>query len=252
MISQNGINLIKEFEGCRLKTYKDAVGVPTIGYGHTKGVKMGQTITQAEADKMLLDDIDIYYKNVMKYDSVYHWNQNQIDALTSFAFNIGSIDQLCQNGKRTIDEIESHITAYNKAGGKVLEGLTRRRKAEKELFCKKADSAKKKTQSVNTTTKKEKGGKSAQTQSQRYVIGKVYTVVAKNGLNVRRGAGLKYQKLTYAALSPNARKHANMFGALLYGTKVTCQGIETHGDEIWMRIPSGWVCAKYGDSYYVK
>jgi GH24 family phage-related lysozyme (muramidase) len=84
----------------------------------------------------------------MKYDTKYHWNQNQFDALCSFAYNIGSIDTLTQNGKRSIKEISAKILAYNKAGGKELPGLTKRRKAEKALFDKAV--AKKST----TTTKK--------------------------------------------------------------------------------------------------
>ena len=67
--SQNGINLIKKFEGCRLTAYKCAAGVPTIGYGHTAGVKMGQAITQAQAEGFLKDDLIKYEKNVEKYDS---------------------------------------------------------------------------------------------------------------------------------------------------------------------------------------
>ena len=75
-----------------------------------------------------------YSKKVMAYDNQYHWNQNQFDALCSFAYNIGSIDQLVQKGDRTIGEISKAIPLYNKAGGHVLEGLTKRRKEEKKLF----------------------------------------------------------------------------------------------------------------------
>lgn len=132
--SQNGINLIKQFEGCRLTSYKDAVGVWTIGYGHTLRVCGGMTITQAQAEYYLKEDLVRFESAVMKYDSKYHWNQNQFDALVSFALNIGSIDQLTANGTRSISEISSKILLYDKAGGKKLSGLTRRRKAEKELF----------------------------------------------------------------------------------------------------------------------
>lgn len=142
-ISQTGLNLIKEFEGCRLSAYKDSVGVVTIGWGTTNSdssiigttIHMGMKITQAQADDWLEKSVNKkYVPKVMKYDSIYHWNQNQLDALTSFAYNIGSIDQLTNNGKRTIEEIANKILAYDKAGGKVLAGLTRRRKAEKALF----------------------------------------------------------------------------------------------------------------------
>ena len=99
--SQNGINLIKSFEGCRLAAYKCAAGVPTIGYGHTAGVKMGQTITQMQAESYLKDDLMKYETKVMKYYDKYRFNQNEFDALVSFAYNIGSIDQLTAGGTRS-------------------------------------------------------------------------------------------------------------------------------------------------------
>lgn len=142
-ISEKGIALIKKFEGCKLTSYKDAVGVWTIGYGLTNAVKSitgitiksGTKITQKQADELLVKVLtQKYVPLVAKYDSKYHFNQNQIDALVSFAYNIGSIDKLTNNGKRTIVEISKKFPEYNKAGGKVLTGLTNRRKAERELF----------------------------------------------------------------------------------------------------------------------
>lgn len=133
-VSENGINLIKQFEGCRLDSYKDSAGVWTIGYGHTSGVYKGQVISQMEADMLLRQDLVKAELAVMKYDNKYHWTQNQFDALVSFAFNIGSINQLTAKGTRSIAEISAKIPAYRKAGGKVLPGLVRRRTAEKELF----------------------------------------------------------------------------------------------------------------------
>ena len=142
-ISQTGLDLIKEFEGCRLTAYKDAVGIWTIGYGCTSAdrditgtnIYQGMTITQKQADEWLEKSVNNkYVPKVMKYDAIYHWNQNQLDGLTSFAYNIGSIDQLVNYGKRSILEIGNKMLAYNKAGGKVLAGLTRRREAEKALF----------------------------------------------------------------------------------------------------------------------
>ncbi|OME03359.1 hypothetical protein BSK54_07855 [Paenibacillus odorifer] len=139
-ISQVGISLIKSFEGCRLTAYKP---VPTetywtIGWGHYgPDVKAGMTITQAQADNMLVSDLSKYetYVNDPVYVPVTaHLNQNQFDALTSFCYNCGngSLKKLCIG--RTITEIAQNITKYNKGGGNVLAGLVRRRKAEHDLY----------------------------------------------------------------------------------------------------------------------
>lgn len=131
---QAGLNLIKKYEGCRLTAYKCPAGVLTIGYGHTAGVTPGQTITQAEADRLLVSDMEKYEKKVNKYYDKYSWNQNEFDALVSFAYNVGSIDQLVANGTRSRTVIAEKFLLYNKAAGKELAGLTKRRKAEQELF----------------------------------------------------------------------------------------------------------------------
>ena len=136
--SQNGIDLIKQFEGCRLSAYQCAAGVWTIGYGHTAGVRKGQIITQIQAESLLKDDLCQFEQKIMKYDSKYHWNQNQFDALVSFAFNVGSIDQLTANGTRDIKTISEKMLQYNKVSGKILDGLAKRRKAEQALFLKPA------------------------------------------------------------------------------------------------------------------
>lgn len=148
-ISHNGIKLITSFEGCRLTAYDDfqpnvkitrgsrIIGTLTIGYGHTgSDVYPGLVITQAQAEMLLKIDIKKFENKVAKYDPIYNFSQNEADALISFAYNVGSIDKLTDNGKRTKSEIYSKIIAYNKSGGKVLEDLTRRRKAEAELFAK--------------------------------------------------------------------------------------------------------------------
>lgn len=133
-VSNDCISLIKQFEGCRLTAYKCPAGVWTIGYGHTAGVKEGLKITQAQAELFLLDDLQKYADKVNKYDSKYSWRQNEFDALVSFCYNIGSIDQLTANGTRSRQVIAEKMLLYNKAGGKVLNGLVRRRKAEYALF----------------------------------------------------------------------------------------------------------------------
>lgn len=131
---QAGLNLIKQYEGCKLNAYKCPAGVWTIGYGHTSGVTAGQKITQAQADAYLIADVAKFETNVNKYYDKYKWNQNEFDALVSFAFNIGSIDQLTANGTRERTVIAEKFLLYNKAAGKVLSGLTKRRAAERELF----------------------------------------------------------------------------------------------------------------------
>lgn len=133
-ISNNGLNLIKRFEGCHLTAYKDPVGIPTIGYGHIKGVKMGMKITQAQADAYLKEDVVSAEKAVSKYS--YPYTQDMFDALTSFTFNCGAgnLAKLTNNGTRTLAQISARIPAYNKAGGKELRGFVNRRAAEKALF----------------------------------------------------------------------------------------------------------------------
>ena len=134
--SQRGINLIKQFEGVRLTAYKCPAGVYTIGYGHTRGVKRGMKITEEEASAYLTADLLNSEKAVERYDSVYHWNQNEFDALVSFTFNCGAANlrSLLRNGRRNRSQIAATLPLYRKAGGKVLKGLERRRDAEKALF----------------------------------------------------------------------------------------------------------------------
>ena len=134
--SQRGINLIKQFEGVRLTAYKCPAGVYTIGYGHTRGVQRGMKITEEEASAYLTADLLNSEKAVERYDSVYHWNQNEFDALVSFTFNCGAANlrSLLRNGRRNRSQIAETLPFYRKAGGKVLKGLERRRAAEKALF----------------------------------------------------------------------------------------------------------------------
>ena len=88
-ISQEGINVIKNFEGCRLKTYADTGGVATIGYGHTgSDVHSGQCISEQEAENLLRKDLERFEKAVNTEVNV-SLSQNQFDALVSFAFNVG-------------------------------------------------------------------------------------------------------------------------------------------------------------------
>lgn len=140
-ISQTGIDLIKSFEGLKLTAYKP---VPTeqywtIGYGHYgRDVKPGQKITAAEAENMLARDL-VRYEGFVK-DKYFvpqtdQLNQNQFDALVSFVYNCGqgNLKSLCGKN-RTLKQIAEAMLLYDKAGGNVLAGLTRRRKTERELF----------------------------------------------------------------------------------------------------------------------
>lgn len=142
-ISNKCIVLVKEFEGCHLEAYQDEVGVWTIGYGITNSdksitkttIKKGLKITKETAEEWLRECLNKRYAPLIsKYDIRYNWNQNEFDALVSFAYNIGSIDGLTANGSRSKSVISNKLLEYNKAGGKVYNGLTRRRKAERELF----------------------------------------------------------------------------------------------------------------------
>ena len=145
-VSQNGINLIKKFEGCILHAYYDSVGVITIGYGTTnadksitgKTITKGMTISKETAEKWLKESLKHKYApKVNKYDDTYHWTQNEFDALISFAYNIGSIDKLTNYGNRSKKTIADKIPLYCHAGKKKLAGLVERRNAERKLFLKK-------------------------------------------------------------------------------------------------------------------
>lgn len=136
-LSQNGFNFIKSFESCKLTAYKCLPTEEhyTIGYGHYgSDVKAGMKITEEQAEELLVQDCKKATRNVNSFMSKYNFNQNQFDALVSFAFNVGSINQLTTRGNRTLEEISSKITAYNKSGGRVIAGLVKRRAKEKELF----------------------------------------------------------------------------------------------------------------------
>ena len=143
-IGQAGLALIKQYEGCRLAAYRCAAGVWTIGYGHTAGVHSGMTITQAQADAYLQQDIakfEGYVNNPTYVPITEQLNQNQFDALVSFAFNLGAgnLRKLCKG--RTAAQIAQAMTQYCKANGKVLAGLRRRRAAEQALFNKPVSAA---------------------------------------------------------------------------------------------------------------
>lgn len=138
-ISQRGIDLIKHFEGLRLKAYKDSVGVPTIGYGHTDGVKMGQEITEAQAEQLLKDDLARFEVGVQEVVRPLTLTQGQFDALVSFAFNLGlgslrSSTLLKKLKAGDVSGASFELQRWVYAGGQKLPGLVKRREAERALF----------------------------------------------------------------------------------------------------------------------
>lgn len=136
-ISEKGLNLIISFEGFCPNAAK-AVKTEryyTIGYGHYgKDVEENQTITKKEALLLLKNDVKRFESKVMKYNDCYNFTQNEFDALVSFAYNVGNIDQLTAKGTRTKKEIADAMLLYIKSGGNVLDGLRKRRTKERELF----------------------------------------------------------------------------------------------------------------------
>ena len=143
-ISEKGLNLIKEFEGLRLKPYKDAVGIPTIGYGNTyyeDGRKVSLSdpaITEERATALLKMVVKRYEDAINRYVQV-PITQNQFDALVSFAYNIGNENVRKSTlmkllNRKQYTEAADQLLRWNKAGGKTLKGLTRRRQAERTLF----------------------------------------------------------------------------------------------------------------------
>ncbi len=138
-INDNGLLLIKSFEGLRLKAYRDAVGIWTIGYGTTRGVQPDMSISEAEAEQLMRDDLIRFEQAINSAISV-PVNDNQFSALVSFTYNVGSgafrdstlLKRL--NGRQDIRTTADEFPRWNKAGGRVLHGLTRRRHAERALF----------------------------------------------------------------------------------------------------------------------
>lgn len=179
-ISQSGLALIKQFEGCRLTAYQCSAGVWTIGYGHTAGVRKGMKITQEQADTFLRQDVakfEKYVNNPAYVPFTDKLNQNQFDALVSFAFNLGqgNLMKLCKG--RTINQVPAAMPQYCKANGKTLPGLQRRRKAEATLYNKKVQSCtgtttnpSKETEDYNMNTIK-KGSKGNAVKVWQIIIG---------------------------------------------------------------------------------
>jgi len=141
--SKDGLDLIRHFEGCKLTAYKDAVGVWTLGYGHTNAaglpkVRPGMKITAAEAEEILIADL-VQYENEVRKAVKVPLRQYQFDALVSFCFNLGPTNLNRSTLLRKLNASDyggaaEQFLVWNRAGGRVLAGLTRRRKAERAMF----------------------------------------------------------------------------------------------------------------------
>ena len=137
-LGERGTEILKYFEGCKLTAYQDSVGVWTIGYGHTKGVYDGMTITQDQAEQMLLSELE-EYEGYIKDMVTVPLTQNQFDALVVWVYNLGPTNfrnstLLKELNAGNYNAAGQEITRWNKAGGKVLAGLVKRREAEAQLF----------------------------------------------------------------------------------------------------------------------
>lgn len=136
--SQKGIDLIKSFEGCKLFAYRDSVGVLTIGYGTTKGVKAGMSITQQQAESFLKRDI-VPLEKVLNSMNI-NFTQGQFDALISFQYNLGAANFKSSTmykkiiSKASDTDIADQIVRWVNAGGKVQTGLQKRRIAEANMY----------------------------------------------------------------------------------------------------------------------
>ena len=137
-ISEDGLELIKKFEGCETSAYQDSVGVWTIGFGHTKGVEEGQTCSIEDAESMLADEMDEYegyINNMVKVDL----QQHEFDSLVAWVYNLGPTNlgestmlKVLNGGQ--FDRVPDEMNRWTRAGGEILEGLVRRRQAESLMF----------------------------------------------------------------------------------------------------------------------
>jgi GH24 family phage-related lysozyme (muramidase) len=221
----NGIDLIKKSEGCELDAYLDAVGIWTIGYGHTgtvdgKAICFGMVITQDEAIELLKADLRKFEKSVEELVTT-EINQNQFDALVSFTYNVGpgNLKKSTLLKKVNTDDFNGaaeEFLKWNKAGGRVLNGLTTRREAEKKLFLEKC-----------TTDKKPKKDNEEETQEpKKELFGKVNT----SALNIRKSASASSQILE----------------TIVEGTKITI----LEKGEFWHKVQHGSITG-YSSAKYI-
>lgn len=136
--SQEGVDLIKHFEGCRLEAYLCPSNVWTIGYGHTKGVKEGDTIDQEAAEAYLIEDLEEFERHVLRLVEI-PLTQNQFDALVSWTFNLGpgnlkTSTLLNRINYGPLSDVPFQIQRWTRSNGTVLAGLVKRRAAEAALW----------------------------------------------------------------------------------------------------------------------
>ena len=139
-VSQKCVDLIKHFEGFEDTAYLCPANVWTIGYGRTRNVKEGDRITEPQAERDLLEELEEFKHQVLNSVKV-ELTQNELDALTSWTYNLGvgnlnSSTLLKKLNAGSKDEVPAEMLRWNKAGGEVLAGLTKRREAEAELWAK--------------------------------------------------------------------------------------------------------------------
>lgn len=136
--SQDGVDLIKHFEGCRLEAYLCPSNVWTIGYGHTKGVKEGDVIDQEAAEAYLIEDLEEFERHVLRLVEI-PLAQNQFDALVSWTFNLGpgnlkASTLLNRINYGPLSDVPFQIQRWTRSNGTVLAGLVKRRAAEAALW----------------------------------------------------------------------------------------------------------------------
>ena len=202
----------------------------------------GRMITKAK-------DMGIWVENDAYVPSpgdcvMYDWQDTSKGDNTGTPDHVGMVEKVTNN---VITVIEGNYSNQVKRRSLSVNGRYIR-----GFICPKfdAESAKKaETSKTSSSTKKSTVAQISAT----YKIGKEYTVKVDN-LNVRTGAGTNYTKKTKKQLTADGQKHSNSSGQLMKGTKVTCQQVKTNGSNVWIKIPSGWICAYLGTSktYYVK
>ena len=139
-VSQECVDLVKFFEGFEANAYLCPANVWTIGYGRTRNVREGDVVNERQAERDLLEELEEFADQVLNTVKV-ELLQHQLDALTSWTYNlgVGNLSSSTLLKKLNIGDYESvpsEMVRWNKAGGKVLAGLTRRREAEAELWAK--------------------------------------------------------------------------------------------------------------------